>query len=88
MAEHAVKGDSPLEAPNHQLRKAVTSLAIGNIGTRGEDATGGLDNGGTAAGGFRGQDTHGSGQNRHQNQEICPSGASHNRLLESRLSSR
>jgi hypothetical protein len=28
-------------APNHRLRKAVTSLAIGNIGKRGEDATGG-----------------------------------------------
>jgi hypothetical protein len=28
-------------ARNHRLRKAVTSLAIGNIGKRGEDATGG-----------------------------------------------
>jgi hypothetical protein len=30
-----------LFALNHRLRKAVISLAIGNIGTRGEDATGG-----------------------------------------------
>jgi len=28
-------------APNHRLRKAVTSLAIGNIGKRGDTATGG-----------------------------------------------
>ena len=28
-------------APNHRLRKAVTSLAIGNVGKRGEAATGG-----------------------------------------------
>jgi hypothetical protein len=28
-------------APNQRLRKAFTSLAIGNIGKRGEDATGG-----------------------------------------------
>ena len=28
-------------APDHRLRRAVTALAIGNIGTRGEDATGG-----------------------------------------------
>ena len=29
-------------APNHRLRKAVTALAIGNIGTRQQAATGGM----------------------------------------------
>jgi len=33
-------------APNHRLRKAVTSLAIGNIDKRGEDAAGGHGVGG------------------------------------------
>ena len=31
-------------APNHRLRKAVTALAIGNVGTRGDTATGGNGN--------------------------------------------
>ncbi|MEX0669236.1 MAG: transposase [Pirellulales bacterium] len=30
-------------APNHKLRQAVTALAIGNVGTRGDAATGGHD---------------------------------------------
>jgi hypothetical protein len=36
-------------ALNHRLRKAVISLAIGNIGKRGEDATGGHAVGGRVA---------------------------------------
>ena len=37
-------------APNHSLRSAVTALAIGDVGKRGEDVTGG-----------HGNDTHGTG---------------------------
>ncbi len=37
-------------APNHRLRKAVTSLAIGNIGKRGDAATGGQAAGGAVGG--------------------------------------
>jgi len=35
-------------APNHKLRRAVTALAIGNVGKRGEAATGGHGVGGHA----------------------------------------
>ena len=38
-------------APNHRLRKAVTSLAIGNVGKRQEAATGGHTDDGSATGG-------------------------------------
>jgi len=38
-------------APNHKLRRAVTALAIGNIGKRRDAATGGHAVGGHAAGG-------------------------------------
>ena len=38
-------------APNHKLRKAVTAMAIGNIGKRCDAATGGHAVGGCAAGG-------------------------------------
>jgi hypothetical protein len=38
-------------APNHKLRRAVTALAIGNIGKPGEAATGGHGGDGHAAGG-------------------------------------
>jgi hypothetical protein len=38
-------------APNHRLRKAVTALAIGNIGKPGEVTTGGHGGDGHAAGG-------------------------------------
>jgi len=38
-------------APNHKLRKGVTALAIGNIGKRGEAATGGHGGDGHATGG-------------------------------------
>ena len=37
-------------APNHRLWKAVTSLAIGNIGKRGDAATGGQAAGGAVGG--------------------------------------
>ncbi len=37
-------------APNHKLRRAVTSLAIGNIGKRGDAAAGGYAVGGHTAG--------------------------------------
>jgi hypothetical protein len=37
-------------APNHRLRRAVTALAIGNVGKRGDTATGG-----------HGNDSHGTG---------------------------
>ena len=33
-------------APNHRLRPAVTALAIGSVGTRGNNATGGHATGG------------------------------------------
>ena len=38
-------------APNHKLRPAVTSLAIGNVGKRQEATTGGDGNDGHATGG-------------------------------------
>ena len=38
-------------APNHRLLKAVTALAIGNVGKRGETATGGHGGDGHATGG-------------------------------------
>jgi hypothetical protein len=38
-------------APNHKLRRAVTSLAIGNVGKRQEAVTGGRAAGGRATGG-------------------------------------
>ena len=38
-------------APNHKLRRAVTALAIGNVGKRGEAAAGGHGNGGHSTGG-------------------------------------
>ena len=38
-------------APNHKLRPAVTSLAIWNVGKRGEAAAGGHGNGGHSTGG-------------------------------------
>ena len=38
-------------APNHRLRRAVTSLAIGNVGKRQEVAAGGHGNDGRAKGG-------------------------------------
>ncbi|NBT36304.1 MAG: hypothetical protein EBT03_12360 [Betaproteobacteria bacterium] len=38
-------------APNHRLRKAVTALAIGNVGKQREGATGGDGNDGRATGG-------------------------------------
>jgi len=38
-------------APNHKLRRAVTALAIGNIGKRREAATGGHAAGGQPTGG-------------------------------------
>jgi hypothetical protein len=38
-------------APNHKLRRAVTALAIGNIGKRREAVTGGHAAGGRATGG-------------------------------------
>ena len=38
-------------APNHKLRRAVTALAIGNIGKRHEAVTGGHSAGGRATGG-------------------------------------
>ena len=37
--------------PNHKLRRAVTALAIGNIGTRGDATTGGHENDGHGTGG-------------------------------------
>jgi len=40
-------------APNHKLRKAVTALAIGNVGKRQEAATGGHMDDGRATGGCR-----------------------------------
>ena len=40
-------------APNHRLRKAVTALAIGNVGTQREATTGGDGNDGHATGGCR-----------------------------------
>ena len=36
-------------APNHKLRRAVTALAIGNVGKQGDTATGGYAVGGHAA---------------------------------------
>jgi len=38
-------------APNHKLRRAVTALAIGNVGKRREAATGGHGGDGHATGG-------------------------------------
>ncbi len=38
-------------APNHKLRRAVTALAIGNIGKRGDATTGGHENDGHGTGG-------------------------------------
>jgi hypothetical protein len=38
-------------APNHKLRPAITSLAIGNVGKRQEAATGGPTDDGSATGG-------------------------------------
>ena len=38
-------------APNHKLRPAVTSLAIGNVGKHGDTATGGHASDGRATGG-------------------------------------
>ncbi len=38
-------------APNHKLRRAVTALAIGNVGKRQEAVTGGHGGGGHATGG-------------------------------------
>jgi hypothetical protein len=43
-------------APNHKLRRAVTALAIGNIGKRGDAAAGGHGGGGHATEGCC--DTH------------------------------
>ena len=40
-----------VSAPNHRLRRAVTALAIGNIGKRREAATGGQANDGHGTGG-------------------------------------
>ena len=37
--------------PNHKLRRAVTALAIGNIGKRGDATTGGHENDGHGTGG-------------------------------------
>jgi hypothetical protein len=37
-------------APNHKLRRAVTALAIGNVGKRGDAAAGGYAVGGHTAG--------------------------------------
>jgi len=39
-------------APNHKLRRAVTALAIGNVGKRCEAATGGHGGDGRATGGY------------------------------------
>jgi hypothetical protein len=54
-AGRSANGRCPLRisraAPNHKLRSAVTALAIGNIGKRGEAVTGGHGGGGHATGG-------------------------------------